>query len=152
VVGSADPFFLLSEIPIDLVTDTSQVTSEIRGSEISRGPFLPNAEEVTRGYRQLAGEQASAGKDGRPGRTNGQASGPDTKPGGTRTVHLAVRDFIGSKEIANCVNVVNKEQILKEGAKGPEHLLDLLYPEPRSLDQIRTGSFDVVKRAKAHNS
>jgi hypothetical protein len=114
----------MSEIPIDLVTDTSQVTSEIRGSEISRGPFLPNVEEVTL----------------------------DTKPGGTRTVHLAVRDFIGSKEIANCVNVVNKEQIPKEGAKGPEHLLDLLYPEPRSLDQIRTGSFDVVKRAKAHNS
>jgi hypothetical protein len=27
-------------------------------------------------------------------------------------------------------NVVNKEQIPKEGAKGPEHLLDLWYPEP----------------------
>jgi hypothetical protein len=47
----------LSEIPIDPVTDTSQVTSGIHGSGPSRGPFLPNAEEVTRGHQQLAGER-----------------------------------------------------------------------------------------------
>jgi hypothetical protein len=105
----------VSEIPIDPVTDTSQVTSVIRGSGPSRGPFLPNAEEVTRGHRQLAGEQASAGQDGRASRT-------DAKPGGTRTVHLAVRELTGSNEIAYRGNVVNKEQTPKEGAKwGARH-------------------------------
>jgi hypothetical protein len=121
----------MSEIPIDPVTDTSQVTSGIHGSGLSRGPFLLNAEEVT---RQPAGEQASAGQDG-------HASMPDAKPGGTHTVHLAEHKFTSSKETAYCGNVVNKEQIPKEGSKGLEHLLDRWYPEPRSLDQIRTRSF-----------
>jgi hypothetical protein len=135
----------VSDFPIDPVTDTSQVTCGIRGSGISRGPFLPSAEEVTRGHRQLAKEQASAGQDG-------HASMPDAKPGGTRTVHLAERKFTGSKEIAYCGNVVNKEQIPKEGAKGPGHLLDL---EPRSLDlwiKSEPDLFNVVKRARTHNS
>jgi hypothetical protein len=91
---------VVSEIPIEPVTDTSQVMSGIRGSEPSRGPFLPNAEEVKHGHWQLAREQASEGQDG-------QASRIDAKPGGTCTVHLAVREFTGSKE----------------------HLLDLWYPE-----------------------
>jgi hypothetical protein len=138
----------MSDFPIDPVTDTSQVTCGIRGSGHRRGPFLPNAEEVTRGHRQLAKEQASAGQDG-------HASMADAKPGGTRTVHLAECKFTGSKEIAYCGNVVNKEQIPKEGAKGLGHLLDLWYPEPRSLDpwiQPEPDHFDVVKRARAHNS
>jgi hypothetical protein len=92
----------VSEIPIDPVMDTSQVTCGICGSGLSRGPFLPNAEEVTRGRRQLAGEQASAGQDG-------HVSMADAKTGGTRTVHLAVRKFTGSKEIDYCGTVVNKE-------------------------------------------
>jgi hypothetical protein len=135
----------LSEILRDPVTDTSQITSAIHGSGLSRGPFLPNVEEVTRGHRQLAGEQASAGQDG-------HASRADAKPGGTRTVHLAEHKFTGSKEIAYCGNVVNKEQIPKEGARGLGHLW---YPEPRSLDlwiQPEPDLFDVVKRARAHNS
>jgi hypothetical protein len=138
----------VSEIPIDPVTDTSQVTCGIQGSVLSCGPVLPNAEEVTRGRRQLAGEQASAGQDG-------HVSMPDAKPGGTRTVHLAESKFTGSKEIAYNGNVVNKEQIPKEGAKGLGHLLDLWYPEPRSLDlwiQSKPDLFDVLKRARAHNS
>jgi hypothetical protein len=135
----------VSDFPIDPVTDTSQVTCGIRGSGLSRGPFLTNAEEVMRGRRQLAGEQASAGQDG-------HVSIPDAKPGGTRTVHLAEHKFTGSKEIAYCGNVVNKEQIPKEGAKGLEHLLDL---GPRSLDlwiQSEPDLFNVVKIARAHNS
>jgi hypothetical protein len=135
----------MSNFPIDPVTDTSQVTCGIRGSGLSRGPFLPNAEEVTRGHRQLVGEQASAGQDGRTSRA-------DAKPGGTCTVHLAEHKFTGSKEIAYSGNVVNKEQIPKEGAKGQGHLLD---PEPRSLDpwiKSEPDLFNVVKRATAHNS
>jgi hypothetical protein len=100
---------------------------------------------VTRGHRQLAGEQASAGQDS-------HVSMADAKAGGTRTVHLAARKFTVSKEIDYCGDVVNKEQIPKEGAKGPIHLLDL---EPRSLDlwiQSELDLFNVVKRARAHNS
>jgi hypothetical protein len=119
--------------------------SGIRGSGISRGPFLLNAEEVTCGHRQLAGEQASAGQDG-------HVSMADAKAGGTRTVHLAVRKFTGSKDIDYCGKVVNKEQIPKDVSKGPGRLLDL---EPRSLDlwiQSEPDLFNVVKRARAHNS
>jgi hypothetical protein len=97
-------FVKLSEIPIDPVTDTSQVTSGIRGSGISRGPFLQNAEEVTRGRLQRAGEQASAGQEG-------HVRMADAKTGGTRTVHLAMCNFTGAKEIDYCGKVVNKEQI-----------------------------------------
>jgi hypothetical protein len=90
----------------------------------------------------------SAGQDGHVSRA-------DAKAGGTRTVHLAEHKFTGSKEIAYCGNVVNKEQIPKEGAKGPGHLLDLWYPEPQSLDlwiKSELDFFNVVKRARAHNS
>jgi hypothetical protein len=135
----------LSEIPIDPVTDTSQVTCGIRGSGHSRGPFLPNAEEVTCGRRQQAGEQASAGQDC-------HVSMADAKASRTRTVHLTVRKFTGSKEITYCGKVVNKEQIPKDVSKGPGRLLDL---EPRSLDlwiQSEPDLFNVVKRARAHNS
>jgi hypothetical protein len=127
----------VSEIHRDPVTDTSQVTSAIRGSGLSRGPFLPNAEEVTCGHWQLAGEQASAGQDG-------HASRADAKPGGTRTVHLAERKFTGSKEIAYCGNVVNKEQIPKEGAKGARTSVGSVVSRTEifgSLDPTRTGSF-----------
>jgi hypothetical protein len=83
---------------------------------------------------------------------DGHVSMADAKAGGTLTVHLAVRKFTGSKEIDYCGNVVYKEQIPKEGAKGPGHLLDL---EPRSLDlwiQTEPDLFNIVKRARAHNS
>jgi hypothetical protein len=76
----------------------------------------------------------------------------DAKAGGTRTVHLAVRKFTGSKDIDYCGKVVNKEQIPKDVSKGPGRLLDL---EPRSLDlwiQSEPDLFNVVKRARAHNS